>query len=71
VLQCYDSDPQESDGGGVANGVEQAAPRRIQWGSLDAGYVGDRGHVIDIDSVLQAEESAGDQRAGESHAAVP
>jgi hypothetical protein len=27
--------------------------------------------VIDIDSVLQAEEGAGNQRAGESHAAVP
>ncbi len=56
-----DGSAEESDGEGVAEGVEEAETHSFAPGALDAGDVGDGGEVVVVEAVAEAEEGAGEE----------
>jgi hypothetical protein len=56
-----DGGAKESDGEGVAEGVEEAETHSFPPGALDAGDVRDGGEVVIVKAVTEAQEGAGEE----------
>ena len=60
-MQKDDGDPEDGDGEGVTEGVEEAEAHAFAPVALNAGDVRDGGEVVVVEAVAQAEQGAGEE----------